>query len=75
MISTIYLYVIVCTGSGCSTTRHPMRDLQTCERFAATFRPAFPPHTTENESSFAVFCAGPEEWKSTDQNWNRGKQP
>jgi hypothetical protein len=71
MISAIYLYVIVCTGSGCDTTRHPMRDLPTCERFAATFKPAFPPHTTENEHAFAVFCAGEQQWQGDSMSWHR----
>lgn len=38
--------------------RFQMKDLDTCAKFAATFKPSFPPHTTENENSFAVFCAG-----------------
>lgn len=57
-MNAIYLYLIICTGSGCDLNRFPMQDLPTCAKFAETFKPAFPPSTTENESSFAVFCAG-----------------
>lgn len=69
-MNAIFLYVIVCTGSGCDSNRFPMRDLDTCTKFAATFKPAFPPNTTENESSFAVFCAG-EHQSYYDGTWHK----
>ncbi len=58
MSAAIYMYFIVCGGDGCNMHRFPMRDLDSCTKFAATFKPSFPPNTTENERAFAVFCAG-----------------
>jgi hypothetical protein len=68
MTVAIYLYVFVCGGSGCDMHRYPMRDLDTCTKFAATFKPSFPPNTTENEGRFVAFCAGPHQ-EYYDAKW------
>ena len=71
MIASIYLYVLVCAGNDCEFNRFPMRDLATCEKFAATFKPSFPPNTTENEGRFAVFCAGEHQGYYDGKWWSR----
>jgi hypothetical protein len=69
---SIFLYVILCSGSTCSATeRYPMPDWRTCQLAASTFRYEAPKQTTENESAAGVFCGGPNQWRGTDGNWHR----
>lgn len=72
-MNLIYLYVIVCGGTGCDTDRYPMKDFDSCAKFAATFKPSFPPNTTENEGRFAVFCAGPHQGYYGGKWWTRSE--